>query len=103
MADNILHIMSDAPRPLVKRHHWIVRFTHWATLVLLTGMVTSGLQLSGAYAKFGERGGRYYVNPFQDTRFPGAVRLGGSLAAALRWRLALGWGLVGVGFLCVCY
>src|SRR3990172_7698505 len=57
MADNILHIMSDAPGPPVRRHHWIVRLTHWATLVLLIGMVTSGLQIYGAYARFGERGG----------------------------------------------
>ena len=54
--------------PAVKRHHWIVRFTHWATLVLLIGMVASGLQIYGAYAKFGERGGPYYVNPL-----PGVV------------------------------
>jgi len=103
MAENILHIMSDASRPPVKRHHWIVRFTHWATLVLLIGMVTSGLQIYGAYAKFGERGGPYYVNPFQDAEFPGWSRLGGWLAGALNWHFALMWGLVGVGLLYLCY
>lgn len=103
MAENILHIMSDASRPPVKRHHWIVRFTHWATLLLLIGMVTSGLQIYGAYAKFGEHGGPYYVNPFQDTGFPGWSRLGGWLAGGLNWHFALMWGLVGVGLLYVCY
>jgi thiosulfate reductase cytochrome b subunit len=103
MADNILHIMSDASRPPVKRHHWIVRFTHWATLVLLIGMVTSGLQIYGAYAKFGERGGPYYVNPLQDAGFPGWSRLGGWLAGGLNWHFALMWGLVGVGLLYLCY
>jgi len=95
--------MSDASRPPVKRHHWIVRFTHWATLVLLIGMVTSGLQIYGAYAKFGEHGGPYYVNLFQDTGFPGWSRLGGWLAGALNWHFALMWGLVGVGLLYLCY
>ena len=103
MADNILHIMSDASRPPVKRHHWIVRLTHWATLVLLVGMVTSGLQIYGAYARFGARGGPYYINPFQDAQFPGWSRLGGWLAGGLNWHFALMWGLGAVGLLYLGY
>lgn len=91
------------PPPHVKRHHWIVRLTHWATLVLLVGMVTSGLQIYRAYARFGERGGPYYVNPFQDTQFPGWTRLGGWLAGALNWHFALMWPLVAVGLLYLSY
>jgi len=93
---------SPAPAP-VKRHHWIVRFTHWATFILLIGMVASGLQIYVAYAKFGERGGPYYINPFQDVEFPGFVRLGGWLAGALNWHFALMWGLFAVGLLYLCY
>jgi len=66
---------------LVKRHHWIVRLTHWATFVLIVGMITSGLQIYTAYARFGERGGPYYINPFQDREFPHWSRLGGWLAS----------------------
>src|SRR4029078_3940662 len=50
-------------RPLVKRHHWIVRLTHWANTVLLFGMIASGLQIYGAFTHFGARGHRYLPNP----------------------------------------
>lgn len=91
-----------SPLP-VKRHHGIVRFTHWATLVLLTAMVTSGLQIYEAYPRFGNRGGPYYPNPFQDALFPEWSRLGGWLAGALNWHFALMWPLVAVGLLYVGY
>jgi Ni,Fe-hydrogenase I cytochrome b subunit len=44
----------------VRRHHWIVRLTHWATALLLAGMIASGLQIFEAYARFGDRGGPFY-------------------------------------------
>jgi thiosulfate reductase cytochrome b subunit len=98
---------SDPPapaKPLIRRHHWIVRLTHWAAFVLLAGMVTSGLQIYGAYAHFGERGGpSYQPNPFQGTTFPEWARLGGWLAGALNWHFALMWVLIGVGLLYVLY
>ena len=73
------------PTPVksVKRHHWIVRVTHWMTFVLLAGMIASGLQIYVAYARFGERGGPYYVNALEDHQFPAWSRLGGWLAGAL--------------------
>ena len=90
--------------PPVKRHHWIVRFTHWATVVLLAGMITSGLQIYVAYPRFGERGGPYLgPNPFQDAQLPEWSRLGGWLAGALNWHFALMWPLVAVGLLYVGY
>ncbi|HXI33317.1 MAG TPA: cytochrome b/b6 domain-containing protein [Gemmatimonadales bacterium] len=92
-----------AARPLVRRHHWIVRLTHWATVFLLAGMITSGLQIYEAYARFGDKGSAAYVNPLEGTRFPGAVRLGGWLAGALNWHFALMWPLVAFGLLYVCY
>ncbi len=40
----------------MKRHHWIVRLTHWGSGLLIVGLVTSGLQIYRAYPRFGERG-----------------------------------------------
>ncbi len=84
-------------RPLVRRHHWIVRLTHWATVIVLGGMIASGLQIYEAYARFGGRGGPFFPSPFNDTTFPGWSRLGGWLAGALNWHFALMWPLVTVG------
>src|SRR6267378_3552837 len=88
----------------VKRHHWIVRLTHWLTFVLLAGMIMSGLQIYGAYARFGERNGPYYApNPFQDHGFPTWSRLGGWLAGGLNWHFTLMWPLIAGGFLYLSY
>ena len=87
----------------VKRHHWIVRLTHWATFVLLAGMITSGLQIYTAYARFGERGGPYYINPFQDREFPRSVRLGGWLAGGLNWHFTLMWPFIAAGLFYLSY
>jgi len=94
----------DAQRTPVQRHHWIVRATHWLSFVLIAGMVASGLQIYGAYARFGDRGGPYYQpNPLQDTTFPEWARLGGWLAGALNWHFALMWVLIAVGLVYVLY
>jgi len=80
-----------------------VRLTHWATAVLLAGMISSGLQIYEAYARFGDKGGPMFVSPFDDTQFPHWSRLGGWLAAALNWHFALMWPLVTVGLLYLFY
>lgn len=95
---------ADGPRPAVRRHHGIVRVTHWLNAVLLLGMIASGLQIYGAFRHFGIRGEPYYPNPFDGYTFPEAVRLGGWLAGGLSWHFALAWpfvltGLLYVGFL----
>lgn len=87
----------------MRRHHWIVRLTHWATVPILAGLVASGLQIYHAYARFGERGGPYFANPFQDAQFPAWSRLGGWLAGALNWHFALMWAFVAVGLLYLAY
>ena len=90
---------------MIKRHHGIVRATHWLHAVLLLGMIGSGLQIYGAYAHFGPRGAAYPLpNPWDGQGFPEWARLGGWLAAGLNWHFALAWpfvltGLVYVGFL----
>src|ERR1043166_240577 len=89
---------------LVRRHHWIVRLTHWLAFVLLAGMIMSGLQIYAAYARFGERGGPYYApNPFQDRAFPATFRLGGWLAGGLNWHFARAWPLIIGGIVYVAY
>ena len=93
--------MND--RPPVRRHHWIVRLTHWGTAIVLVGLVTSGLQIYQAYARFGERGGGAYRNLFEGTQFPESMRLGGWLAGALNWHFALMWPLVLFGLLYTTY
>jgi thiosulfate reductase cytochrome b subunit len=83
----------------VRRHHWIVRVTHWAAFVLIFGMVASGLQIYRAYPRFGNRGGPYYPNLFQNAAFPEWSRLGGWLAGGINWHFFLMWPLVAVGLL----
>jgi thiosulfate reductase cytochrome b subunit len=94
------------PAPLpVKRHHGLVRLAHWLNAITLTGMIASGLQIYGAYAHFGPRGGPYLQpNPLDGKAIPEWARLGGWLAGGLNWHFALAWpfvvtGLIYLGFL----
>lgn len=92
-----------APQPAVRRHHWIVRLAHWATALLLAGMITSGLQIYEAYARFGNRGDPAYPNPLTGVAIPHWSRLGGWLAGGINWHFALMWPLVAFGLLYVGY
>jgi thiosulfate reductase cytochrome b subunit len=104
-SDAALASMTVAPgaaaapgkRPLVHRHHWLVRVTHWANAVLLAGMIASGLQIYNAFGHFGPRGGPFYPNPFDGKPFPPWTRLGGWLAGGLNWHFALAWPFVLTG------
>ena len=85
---------------MVKRHHAIVRITHWLNALLLLGMIASGLQIYGAYAHFGPRSAPYPLpNPWDGTGFPKWARLGGWLAGGLNWHFALAWPFVLAGLL----
>jgi thiosulfate reductase cytochrome b subunit len=92
-------------RPVVKRHHGLVRLAHWLHAVLLVGLIASGLQIYGAFPHFGPRGAPYPVpNPWAGESFPEWARLGGWLAGGLNWHFALAWpfvitGAVYLGFL----
>src|SRR5215813_10922208 len=94
---------APARRPLVKRHHGIVRFAHWANALLLLGMIASGLQIYMAFSHFGIRGSRYYPNPWDGKPFPQWARLGGWLAGGLNWHFALAWPFVLTGLLYLLY
>jgi thiosulfate reductase cytochrome b subunit len=91
-------------RPWVRRHHWLVRLTHWVNAVVLAGMVASGLQAYGAYERFGIRGAKLPLpNPMDMHQFPKWMRLGGWLAGGLNWHFFLMWPLVLNGLLYLGY
>lgn len=95
-------------RPPVKRHHWLVRLTHWANTILLVGMIASGLQIYNAYQRFGPRDTPYAVlNPVEVIQgtpaAPEWARLGGWLAGGLNWHFALAWPFVLTGLAYLVY
>lgn len=100
-----MELDKEAPRPLVKRYHGLVRLAHWANAVFLLGMIASGLQIYLAYSHFGLRGEPLGLpNPLDGKSIPEWGRLGGWLAGGLNWHFALAWpfvitGLVYLGFL----
>ncbi|HEX6898631.1 MAG TPA: cytochrome b/b6 domain-containing protein [Thermoanaerobaculia bacterium] len=89
---------APARRPLVKRHHGLVRAAHWANALLLLGMIGSGIQIYSAFPRFGLRGGPYYPNPMTG-HIPSWTRLGGWLAGGLNWHFALAWPFVLTGLI----
>jgi thiosulfate reductase cytochrome b subunit len=95
---------ASGARPLVPRHHGIVRLTHWVNTVVLVGMMASGLQIYGAYPRFGLRGTTLpLANPLQNHAAPHWATLGGWLAGGLNWHFFLMWPLVLNGLLYVAY
>jgi len=91
-------------QPFVRRHHWIVRLTHWVNTIVLIGMMGSGLQIYGAYERFGIRGTRLPLpNPLDMHPAPHWMRLGGWLAGGLNWHFFLMWPLVLNGLLYLGY
>jgi thiosulfate reductase cytochrome b subunit len=79
----------------VKRHHGLVRLTHWLHAVVLAGMIASGLQIYLAFPHIGQKGKVFGVpNPFDMHAFPEWSRLGGWLAGGLNWHFALAWPFV---------
>lgn len=94
---------AAAPRPKVRRHHWIVRVTHWLNTVLLLGMIASGLQIYQAYRHFGPRGGPFLPNPWDGEMLPQWARLGGWLGGAINWHFALAWPFILTGLVYLLY
>jgi Ni/Fe-hydrogenase b-type cytochrome subunit len=93
------------PKQLInRRHHWIVRLTHWINAFALTIMVTSGLRIFNAYPMFARRGETFCCYPFEGTPIPKWLTFGGWLAGARNWHFAMMWllvlnGLVYLGFI----
>ena len=72
-----------------KRHHPIVRITHWINAVALTVMIGSGLQIFNAYPAFARKGETFCCYPFAGNRIPKAFTFGGWLAGARNWHFAM--------------
>src|SRR5215204_1019923 len=77
-----------------KRHHWIVRATHWVNVVALTLMVGSGLRIFNAYPAFARKGETFCCYPFEGVPIPKYLTFGGWLAGARNWHFAMMWLLV---------
>ena len=77
-----------------KRHHWIVRVTHWVNVVAIVIMVGSGLQIFNAYPAFARKGELFCCYPWEGTPVPAWLTFGGWLAGARNWHFAMMWVLV---------
>ena len=87
-----------------KRHHPVVRITHWINVVALTIMVGSGLRIFNAYPAFARKGESFCCYPFAQKPIPASLTFGGWLAGARNWHFAMMWvlfvnGLVYLGFI----
>ena len=82
--------MSDIQR----RHHLIVRITHWVNAIALTIMVGSGLRIFNAYPAFARKGDTFCCYPFAGHKIPAWLTFGGWLAGARNWHFAMMWLLV---------
>src|SRR3954447_3734078 len=74
-----------------KRHHWIVRVTHWVNVVAIIIMVGSGLQIFNAYPAFARKGELFCCYPFEHHPIPAWLTFGGWLAGARNWHFAMMW------------
>ena len=88
----------------MKRHHWIVRLTHWVNAVALTIMVGSGLRIFNAHPAFARPGNTFCCYPFEGKSIPAVLTFGGWLGGARHWHFAMMWvivlnGLVYLGFI----
>jgi Ni/Fe-hydrogenase b-type cytochrome subunit len=88
----------------MKRHHAVVRITHWVNVIALAIMVASGLRIFNAYPAFARRGETFCCYPFAGQPIPASLTFGGWLAGARNWHFAMMWvlvvnGLVYLGFI----
>ncbi|MDQ3389138.1 MAG: cytochrome b/b6 domain-containing protein [Gemmatimonadota bacterium] len=78
----------------MKRHHWVVRVTHWVNVIALTIMVGSGLRIFNAYPAVARRGETFCCYPWEGTPIPARLTFGGWLAGARNWHFAMMWVLI---------
>jgi Ni/Fe-hydrogenase b-type cytochrome subunit len=86
-----------------KRHHWIVRVTHWVNVVAVVIMVGSGFRIFNAYPAFARKGETFCCYPWEGQPVPDWLTFGGWLAGARNWHFAMMWvlvvnGLIYLGF-----
>ena len=77
-----------------KRHHLVVRITHWVNALALAIMVASGLRIFNAYPAFARKGETFCCYPFAGDMIPNWLTFGGWLAGARNWHFATMWLLV---------
>ena len=87
-----------------RRHHPVVRFTHWINVVAFTIMVGSGLRIFNAYPAFARKGESFCCYPFEHTPIPAWLTFGSWLGGARHWHFAMMWllalnGLVYLAFI----
>src|SRR5512132_4155107 len=88
---------TSATHALVKRHHWVVRVTHWLSAVAIVLMVGSGLRIFNAYPAFARKGETFCCYPFEGKHIPAWLTFGGWLAGGRNWHFAAMWVLVVTG------
>jgi thiosulfate reductase cytochrome b subunit len=79
---------------LRKRTHWVVRVTHWVTVLAIPLMAASGLRIFNAYPAFARQGESFCCYPFAGHEIPAWLTFGGWLAGARHWHFAVMWLLV---------
>jgi Ni/Fe-hydrogenase b-type cytochrome subunit len=84
---------------MMKRHHWVVRVTHWVSAFAILIMVGSGLRIFNAYPAFHRKGETFCCYPFEGKSIPGWLTVGGWLAGARNWHFAMMWVLVITGII----
>jgi thiosulfate reductase cytochrome b subunit len=87
-----------------KRHHLVVRVTHWVNALALMIMIGSGLRIFNAYPAFARKGESFCCYPFAGKKIPEWLTFGGWLEGARQWHFAAMWllvvnGLVYLGFI----
>ena len=87
-----------APTTRVKRHHWIVRLTHWLNAVAVARHDRERPPDLRRLPALRPRGDALPLpNPWDGDGFPEWARLGGWLAGGLNWHFALAWPFVITG------
>jgi len=93
--------LTEDPTPQVeprssprKRHHWIVRVTHWVNFIAIVIMVGSGLRIFNAYPAFARKGEVFCCYPFEHKPIPAWLTFGYWLGGARHWHFAMMWVLV---------
>ncbi|HEX2721745.1 MAG TPA: cytochrome b/b6 domain-containing protein [Gemmatimonadaceae bacterium] len=82
-----------------RRHHWVVRLTHWVNAIALTIMVGSGLRIFNAYPRFARRGETFCCYPWEGMPIPRNFTFGAWLGGARHWHFAMMWILVANGLI----
>jgi Ni/Fe-hydrogenase b-type cytochrome subunit len=96
-APDVARRRRPARGPMVKRNHWIVRVTHWVSVVAIAVMVGSGLEIFNAYPAFARKGEAFCCAPWAGREMPAVLTFGGWLAGARNWHFAMMWVLVATG------